>query len=174
MRTKAMPAEERFWSYVPDRPPDECWLWTGNVDAYGYGRGTFDGKRQFAHRFAFELAGGTLTPGLVIDHLCRNRLCVNPAHLELVTRTENNRRGLSPSGVNLAKTHCVRGHEFTPQNTRLVASGNRQCRACESLYPSVRSGRKHRRAKEAVSAVPPLSERPPWGPDHPSYDEMGQ
>lgn len=83
-----------------------------------------------AHRMAYEELVGPIADGLQIDHLCRVRCCVNPAHLEPVTQAENIRRGVSPTAANRRKTHCKHGHEFTTENTRLVPEG-RICRRCD-------------------------------------------
>lgn len=84
-----------------------------------------------AHRYAYELLVGPIPEGLHIDHLCRVRLCVNPAHLEAVTCHENNRRSTSPTAVNAKKTHCPRGHEYTEENTYFAPpDGRRMCKPC--------------------------------------------
>ena len=82
---------ERFWRLVTKT--DECWVWGGAKDPKGYGRFRLHGKAKLAHRVAFEMLRGSADPALVIDHLCRNPPCVNPAHMELVTTGENTRRG---------------------------------------------------------------------------------
>ncbi len=105
-----------------------CWLWTGEVTPKGYGRGRFAGQRIYAHRLAYELFVGPFPDGLVTDHLCRNRRCVNPAHLEPVTNAENVARGM----LGRSLTHCKRGHEFTPENTYRYG-GTRACRACARI-----------------------------------------
>ena len=112
-----------------------CWVWQGATSAAGYGRiATPRGRRQprrsqYVHRIAYETWVGPIPDGLALDHLCHNRACCNPAHLEPVTFSENLRR--SPQSVaNRAKSHCIHGHEFTPENTRLVPKG-RRCKACE-------------------------------------------
>lgn len=84
---------ERFWSYVDrSKTEDGCWLWNGHRESNGYGRFRHDGRRSGAHRFAYEAEVGPIPDGLTIDHLCRVRHCVNPAHLEAVTSRENTRR----------------------------------------------------------------------------------
>jgi hypothetical protein len=96
-----------------------------------------------AHRIAYELAGLTVPDGLVIDHLCRVRHCVNPAHMEPVTSIENTRRGRGYPIVNKA-THCKRGHAFSPDNTRHDQRGFRECRTCRRAANLGRSEKRRR------------------------------
>ncbi len=124
----------------PDLGP--CWLWTGSIDADGYGCYLRD---HSAHRFAWEIANGPVPDGLVIDHLCRVRHCVNPAHMEPVTNAENILRGECPPAVNARKTHCPRGHEFTTENTYVYPDGRRECRECRRAY--IREYMRARRAR---------------------------
>jgi len=130
--------EERFWAKVEKRP-DGCWEWTGGTTgSTGYGQFWVKHRHQLAHRFSYTVIHGLeIPPGLTIDHLCRNRLCVNPAHLEPVTNRVNVLRGNGPAARNAKKTHCKRGHEFTPENTYrqrrkrgVVARLRRTCRTC--------------------------------------------
>ena len=121
---------DRFWSKV--HKTDDCWNWTAATnhtgEARAYGQFWFDGKLVLAHRFAYELEVGPIPDGIDTDHLCRNRLCVRPDHLEPVTRAENKRRGLQGVPV----THCKRGHEFTPESTYVQPkSGCRACHVCK-------------------------------------------
>ena len=113
---------DRFWSKATPCPMSGCWLWTGYAHRSGYGfigmGSKTDGTRRPhpAHRVAYEALVGPVRDGLHMDHLCRQRCCVNPAHLEPVTSAENTRRGFA--GIhNARKTHCPHGHEYTTENT---------------------------------------------------------
>jgi hypothetical protein len=109
-----------------------CLVWPGTVTNRGYGEIKVEGKRKPVHRVLFEVEVGPIAEGLQLDHLCRNRLCVNPAHLEPVTHIENVLRGESPPARNARKTHCAHGHQYTPANTYATRDGRgRRCRTCE-------------------------------------------
>jgi hypothetical protein len=139
-------AEERFWSRVSQ--VGECWEWTGPRDAAGYGKFSASRHRTVrAHRFAYEDMVGVIPEGLVIDHLCRNRSCVNPGHLEPVTDRVNVLRSHGFPATYAARTHCNNGHEFTPENTRFRVDGGRRCRACMTdLSPRYQANRKQRKS----------------------------
>ena len=121
---------DRFWSKVDTS--DECWLWMGTTSK-GYGRHHDSGTWHPAHRIAYELLVGPVPEGLTLDHLCRVRNCVNPAHLEPVTTRENVMRGVSVAAQNARKTHCKHGHPFEGENVLYLNGGRfRHCRPCHA------------------------------------------
>lgn len=125
---KTRPVIERFRSKLAVTSDDDaCWEWTGDRVTGGYGRFFVSPRVVLAHRWAYEYFVGPIDDGLEIDHLCFNPPCVNPSHLEAVTPAENQRRRVA------RKTHCVNGHEYTPENTYTSPAGVRDCRRCISL-----------------------------------------
>lgn len=138
----------RFESKITQVPAG-CWVWTAATTKCGYGHLKVSGAMIRAHRLAWEHFVGPIPDGLQVEHGCHtvdpscaggvncpHRRCVNPDHLELVTTQENTRRGLGFAGINVRKTHCVNGHEFTVDNTALVNTGRgrkgRRCLTCRS------------------------------------------
>ena len=116
---------ERFFEKVDKT--DSCWVWTGTKNPQGYGQFQTHTTVR-AHRYIYETIRGPIPDGLVLDHLCHNKSCVNPDHLEAVTRRENNERAATWAGN---KTHCVNGHPRTPENLMDVAAGRgRGCKVC--------------------------------------------
>lgn len=120
---------QRFWPKVDATAgPDACWPWAAGLTTHGYGQFTVDSRPRLAHRVAYELTHGSVPAGMDLDHLCRNRRCVNPAHLDPVTRYVNIHR--SPL-TNAGKTHCPKGHPYEPWNV-YRSHGRRFCRTCRS------------------------------------------
>lgn len=137
---------ERFWAKVEQR--GECWIWTGAVVGAGYGHFAQGGpsKMMLAHRWAYEAMVAPIPEGLVLDHLCLNKLCVNPEHLDPVTQAVNIDR--NPNAINKTcaqVTHCPRGHEYDERNARWH-NGRRHCRACARIHAA------NYRARKATAA----------------------
>lgn len=139
------PAEPRFWAKVDKS--GECWEWTASLKPNGYGSFVFEGRTWYAHRLAYTLARGEIPHGLQLDHLCRNRACVNPDHLEPVTCRVNLLRGETLTAARAAQTHCVNGHEFTPATTYIKPNGCRNCIPCQlARNEAVRRRQRERKA----------------------------
>lgn len=162
--------EARFWSKVARRGDDECWHWIGGITEHGYGRFSIKGRVSGAHRDVFAFIGRTIPNGLHVDHLCHNRdlscpggrtclhrRCVNPAHLELVTKSVNAKRGRGLQVVNAAKTRCPQGHPYDSANTYRPPVGSRVCRICVRVkvaqYKARKAmgGRTHRPDSQAAA-----------------------
>lgn len=137
--------EDRLVKGLKNNPENGCWEWTGLIE-HGYGYIQISGDKRRVHRFAYETWVGPIPSGLVIDHTCRNKKCANPKHLEPVTHRENTMRGVGLTARNAKKTHCMRGHEFTKENTYNIKSGGRICRACQRHRQKLR----YRRLKATV------------------------
>ena len=134
--------------------PSGCWIWLGVIANTGYGEVRFLGRKWLAHRLSYENFVGPIPDGLVIDHLCRQPSCINPAHLEPVTIGENVRRGMSLAAQRARQTECLRGHPFDDTNTSIRANGSRRCRRCAA------EAMRARRARAATTNPNPAKETP--------------
>lgn len=127
------------------KEPSGCWIWTRAINAYGYGKLKYNNKHTSSHRVAYQELVGPIPAGLQLDHLCRNRACCNPAHLEPVTCRENLLRGDTLQAKNIAKTHCHRGHAYSAENTYRYPDGRRRCIACRKIDDNQDGPRARRR-----------------------------
>lgn len=139
MAPPTIPIHERVTAKyrVEDRGYETpCWVWTaGLMGTSGYAQFRYSkAKNGLGHRYSYEHHIGPIPEGMTLDHLCRVRECVNPEHLEVVTPKVNILRGKGKGAANKLKTHCVHGHEFTPENTYINAKKARVCRACQKAY----------------------------------------
>jgi len=135
--TLTEPEAKRFWGKVS--PTGFCWDWTGSLND-GYGRfSPRKSKTLIAHRVAYSLLIGATPP--LLDHLCRNRRCVNPDHLVPKSNRANVLEGFGITARNARKDACDAGHEFTPENTTVDRFGYRRCRECRRGYDRVRYAR---------------------------------
>jgi hypothetical protein len=144
---------DKFWSFVdkngriPEHRPElgPCWLWTGPIDAKGYGH--FGGRS--AHQYSLFGKSRKIPKGMHTDHLCRIRHCVRPSHLEVVTPRVNILRGEGPFAANARKLECKRGHPFTEENTwRNPETGVRECRVCDRIRSRIKRKRNFLRDRE--------------------------
>jgi HNH endonuclease len=163
---------DRFWERVDKRGPipahrpelGPCWVWTGGMHNAGYGYLSACGSKVLAHRFVYELVVGPIPEGLDIDHECHNgsgclggtscphRMCVNPMHLAPATRSANVLRGVGSPATNARKTHCKRGHEFTPENiyTHPGRPNHRECAICMREAEAARPPRLGRSKRQGI------------------------
>ena len=127
---------ERFMARVEKDASTGCWFWLGQLMPNGYGTFGIFRRNFYAHRVAYALWRGPIPSAHDVDHLCRVRRCVNPNHLEAVTRRENLYRGNGPLVMKRLRTHCIHGHPFDAVNT-YIYRGMRHCRACGAARQKV-------------------------------------
>lgn len=122
------------WQQITDHVdfdgPNGCWVWRGSRAHNGYGTINWRYRPQVIHRLVWELTVDPIPKGMTLDHLCRNRACCNPDHLEAVTNRENILRGTGFAAQNARKTHCPYGHPYAGDNLMFQKAGSRLCRTC--------------------------------------------
>ncbi len=123
----------------------ECWEWQWSRAGRGllYGSALWNGKQTTAHRVAYQYWVGNIPKDMTVDHICRNTLCVNPQHLQILSRADNTMAGTCPPAINARKTECKRGHTFDGVHT----NGGRYCKTCQKVHRANYSARQ----KEGVS-----------------------
>jgi len=147
--------QDKFWARVERRSPDECWLWVGSLTPQGYGV-LSHGGRKWAHRVSVLLSGRDIPADMVVDHICRVRNCVNPDHLRVVTKRINGiENSTSPAALNAMKSHCAKGHEFTPDNIRMRKKRGGLERVCVACHrEDVKASRRRKREEARALGVP--------------------
>lgn len=134
-----------------------CWIWQKSLQKDGYGQISVKGRMKLAHRVSYELQVGPIPRELELDHLCRVRSCVNPAHLEPVTSRENTLRGIAAGAWNRTGTHtpaCRRGHERNTENSYADANGKIRCRPCQRIWQAAKYKRRAERGLPQRKATP--------------------
>lgn len=157
----------RLWSSIAVGLPTECWEWNGSFGSPrkdGYATTKWRGKTTTLHRLLWEVVHGDIElSNMHVDHLCRNRRCLNPRHLELVTREENIRRGTCWSAINARKTHCPKGHPYEGDNLIISRRSDgtpfRLCRACNIVAHRELRARKREAAGREPRRVLSQAER---------------
>ena len=148
---------ERLFSRLLIDTVTGCVEWTGPRGRDGYGLAYSGGRTRRVHRAVYEMFAGLVPDGLVLDHLCRNQVCCNIAHLEPVTDRVNILRGAGLPAVNAAKTHCPQGHPYDNENTFWRRCGARLCRTCHRDLQRVRDARRRAAGLPARSAAARLT-----------------
>lgn len=141
----------RFNAKVAHVGEGDCWPWQGAIRGDGYGAFHLHGSLFIAHRIAVRVAGYSVPTKAVIDHICRNRLCVNPAHLRTVDRFTNvHENSEALAHLNSVKTHCPKGHPYSGGNLVIRRSGVRRCRECENAYQRALRAKRRDSLSDAV------------------------
>lgn len=154
----AITPSQRFWANV--QKSDTCWLWTAYLED-GYGRFWINGSHELAHRYSYRTLVSPIPEGMTIDHLCRNRACVNPDHLEVVTNRVNVLRGISPSAQHARASFCSRGHPLSGDNLRVEkpygsrSSSIRRCLICRRSQIREAARRRARDQSDPISGLVP-------------------
>ena len=116
-----------WWEDTHEVLENGCWKYTGHIMDNGYALKSFEGRRHTAHKAYYLKYVGSVEDGLVVDHKCRNRSCVNPSHLQAITQSENLLRAIRPE-----RTHCPQGHEYDQDNTYMSKGKYKVCRTCRN------------------------------------------
>lgn len=151
-----MTATERFFQYV-HKAPSGCWEWTGGLDPNGYGKWSWQGKTIATHRLSYWVHAGPIPEGAVLDHLCRNRKCCNPEHLQPISIAENTLRGESDAAKNKYKQTCGKGHPLVGEN--LYVRPDTQARMCRTCMRQATQRYHHRHPDKATARVARFRDR---------------
>ena len=145
--SRPRPVEDRLWPRVTKT--ETCWLWH-RAEPHGYGKISVNGRHEYVHRVVYEMLRGPIPEGMQIDHLCRNKLCCNPDHLEPVTRKENLARGIDANAAKRNQSHCKNGHEWAPPNLRVASNGRRFCKPCADARRRAKRARQRARGQRVT------------------------
>ena len=137
-----------FYFMASEEGMTDCIKWPGYIHPEGYGRRSFRGETMNAHRAAWIEKYGEVTKGTYIDHLCRNRACINLEHLRAITNRENVLCGTGVTAINSRKRKCINGHDFSPKNTYERPGGGRSCRMCHRVWNAAYEARKIKMIQE--------------------------